>query len=139
MVQRSVRVQDVQKQEESSGDVEGAARKCKAITRETKIKIIKRMDQGKKMVDVAHSYYVTRSSSGTVLKNKDKIMGHVKSAVPMKSTIMSKECGRAIEEMEELLCLLMQNKAKKGGERGASFPASHRWFNRVKTRAKLPA
>ena len=40
----------------SSGDVAGTAKKHQAITTETKMKIIERMERGEKMVDITHSY-----------------------------------------------------------------------------------
>ncbi|TKC36546.1 hypothetical protein EI555_008341, partial [Monodon monoceros] len=42
----------------------------------------------------------------TILKNKDKIMEHVKSAVPMMSTIILKKRGKVMEEMEKLLSVV---------------------------------
>ncbi|TEA42467.1 hypothetical protein DBR06_SOUSAS1810283, partial [Sousa chinensis] len=58
----------------SSSDVARTAKKCQAIMMETKVKIIERVEQGEKMVDVAHSYNMNRSTISTTLKNKDKIM-----------------------------------------------------------------
>ena len=66
----------------SSGGVAGTAKKRQAIMMETKVKIIERVERGKKMLDITHSYNMNRSIIGTNLKNKDKIMEHVKSAVP---------------------------------------------------------
>ncbi|XP_066940925.1 tigger transposable element-derived protein 1-like [Macrobrachium rosenbergii] len=99
---------------------------------------------------------------GTVLKNKNKIMEHMKSAVPVQSTILSKRRGRAAEEMEKLLGIwmehqrqrsvllsltLIQEKAKslfndlraKAGisAQDETFVASHGWFHRFKKRANL--
>ena len=37
--------------QKSSSDVAGTAKKCQAITMETKVKIIERVERGKKMVD----------------------------------------------------------------------------------------
>ena len=51
------------------------------------------MEQGKEMVDIANSYNMNHSTTGTILKNRDKIMEHVKSAVLMLSTIILKKCG----------------------------------------------
>ena len=45
------------------------------------------------MVDVACSYNMNHSSIGPILKNMEKIMEHVKSAVLMLSTIILKKCG----------------------------------------------
>ena len=114
------------------------------------------------MVDVAHSYNMNRSTIGTILKNKNKVMEHVKSAVPMMSTVISKKCGKVMEEMEKLISvwmqdqhqcrvplslMLIQEKAKSLYEglkkkhseesEGASFNASHGWFHRFKARANL--
>ena len=90
-----------------SGDVAGTAKKRQAITMETKVKVIERMERGEKMVDVAHSYNMNRSTIGTILKNKDKLMEHVKSAVPMMLTVISKKCGKVMEEMGKLLSVWM--------------------------------
>ena len=45
------------------------------------------------MLDVVCSYNMNRSTISMILKNKDKIMEHVKSAVLMLSTIILKKCG----------------------------------------------
>ena len=48
---------------------------------ETKMKTTERVEQGEKMIDIAHSYDLNCLTVGTILKSKDKIMEHVKSAV----------------------------------------------------------
>ncbi|XP_019789663.1 putative CENPB DNA-binding domain-containing protein 1 [Tursiops truncatus] len=125
---------------------------------ETKVKIIERVEHGEKMVGVTSSYNMNCSTNDMILKNKDKIMEHV----PMMSTILSKKCGKVMEEMEKLLSvwtqdqhqhrvllslMLIQEKAKslyenlknKHGEEseGTSFKASHCWFHQFKARANL--
>ena len=89
----------------SSGDVAGTAKKHQAITMETKVKIIKRVELGKKMVDITRSHNMYCSTIGMILKNKDKIIEHVTSAVPMMLTIISKKHGKSMEEMEKLLSI----------------------------------
>lgn len=42
------------------------------------------------MVDITHSYDMNCSTTGMILKNKDKIMEYVKSSVPVLLTIISK-------------------------------------------------
>ena len=91
----------------SSSDVAGTAKKHQAITVETKVKITERVEQGEKMVDVAHSYNMNSSTISTILKNKDKIMEHVKSALLMMSTIIQKKHGKVMKEMEKLLSVWM--------------------------------
>ncbi|XP_066445492.1 tigger transposable element-derived protein 1-like [Eleutherodactylus coqui] len=111
------------------------------------------------MSDVARSYQMNCSTIGTILKNKDRIMEHVRRSVPMHSTIISKKHGKVIEELENLLSIwkedchqkrkplsliLIQEKAlslfedvkTKYGEEAAdvTFTASHVWFNRFKAR-----
>ncbi|XP_066450519.1 tigger transposable element-derived protein 1-like [Eleutherodactylus coqui] len=115
------------------------------------------------MSNVARSYQMNRSTIGTILKNKDRIMEHVRSSVPRHSTIISKKRGKVIEELLNLLSIwmedchqkrkplslmLIQEKALKGlfedvktkyGEEAAdvTFTASHGWFNRFKARNNL--
>lgn len=64
-----------------SGDVAGTAKKRQAVTIETKVKKIKRLEQGEKMLDGARFYNMNHSTISTIL-NKDKIVEQVKSAVP---------------------------------------------------------
>ena len=78
-----------------------------------KVKITERAERGEKMVDVTRSYNMNHSTIGMILKNKDKIMDHVKSAVPMMSTIISKKCGKVLEEMEKLLRVWMQDQHQR--------------------------
>ena len=61
------------------------------------------------MVDAASSYNMNCSTIGTILKNKDKIMEHVKSAVLMMSPVISKKHGIVMEEMEKLLSVWTQD------------------------------
>ena len=55
------------------------------------------------MVDITHSYNMNLSTISTILKNKDKIMEHGKVAVNMTLTVISKKCGKVMEEMEKVL------------------------------------
>ena len=73
------------------------------------MEIIERVERGKKTVDVAHSYNMNHWTIGMIQKNKDKIMEHVKSAVPMMLTIILKKCGKVMDEMEKLLSVCMQD------------------------------
>ena len=60
------------------------------------------------MVDVTLSYNVNHSIIGTILKNREKLMEHVKSAVLMMLTEILKNHGKVMEEMERLLSVWMQ-------------------------------
>ncbi|XP_068234250.1 putative CENPB DNA-binding domain-containing protein 1 [Palaemon carinicauda] len=91
----------------------GSAKKRQAISFETKVAIIKKLGTGKKMVSVARAYNLNRSTVGTIYKQKDRIMEHVKGAVPMQSTIISKKRGKIIEEMEKLLTIWLEDQQQR--------------------------
>ena len=44
---------------------------------------------------------MNHSTTGIILKNKEKIMEHVISSVLIMSLIISKKCGKVMEEMEK--------------------------------------
>ena len=46
----------------SRGGAAGTAEKCQAITMETKVNIIERVEHGKKMVAIAHTYNMNYST-----------------------------------------------------------------------------
>ena len=77
----------------SSGDVAGTA-KHQAITLETKVNIIERVEQGKKVVKITYSYNMNHS-----------VLEHVTYAMPMMLTVIPKKCGQVMEEMEKLLSM----------------------------------
>ena len=72
---------------------------------ETKVKIIERVDQGEKMVNIAHSYKMNYSNIDTILKNKYKITEHVQSAVVMMSTIILEKREQSDGDGETSQCL----------------------------------
>ena len=55
------------------------------------------------MVDISCSYNMNHSTTGIILKNKEKIMELVISSVLIMSLIISKKCRKVMEEMEKLL------------------------------------
>ena len=61
------------------------------------------------MVDITHSYDMNCSTTGMILKNKDEIVEYVKSAVPVMLTIISKQHGKVMEEMEKFVNVWMQD------------------------------
>ena len=67
--------------QKNSSDVACTAQKHQAMTMETKVKIIEKVEQGEKMVDTSYSCNRSHSTPGMILKEKDKIVDHVKSAV----------------------------------------------------------
>lgn len=143
-----------------SGDSSSNSKKRHTITLETKVNIIKRHDSGEKVVDIARSYLMNESTIRTIIRDKERIKGHVRSAPQMQTTIITKKRGTVMEEMERLLCFwiedqyqrrmplslrLIKEKAlslfkalqDKHGDNDDTFNASSGWFNRFKSRAKL--
>ena len=55
------------------------------------------------MVDISCSYNMNHSTISTILKSRDKMMDHVKSAVSVMSKIILKKHGKSDGEMEKLL------------------------------------
>ena len=46
---------------------------------------------------------------GMILKNKDKIMEHMKSSGLMRLTVIQEKCGKMMEEMETFLSVWIQD------------------------------
>lgn len=51
-----------------------SAKKRKAITLETKVDIIKAVGKGQKQSELCHEYSLSKSTIGTILSSKDKLM-----------------------------------------------------------------
>jgi DNA-binding NarL/FixJ family response regulator len=79
------------------------------ITLETQVEIIKRHEEGNKFVDIARAYEMSESTVRTIIKHKAPIMQHMKSSVPMQSTIISKKRGILTEEMEKSLVIWIED------------------------------
>ena len=58
--------------------------------------------EAKKMVAITPPYNM---NCLVILKNKDKIMDHMKPVVLMMSAIILRKCGKVMEAMEKLLCV----------------------------------
>ena len=56
---------------------------------------------------------MNHSTIGTVLKNKDNIMEHVKSAMSIILTIIWKQHGKVMEEMEKLFSMWIQDRHQR--------------------------
>ena len=87
--------------QKNSNDVAGTAQKHQAITMETKVNIIERVEQGKKVVKITYSYNMNHS-----------VLEHVTYAMPMMLTVIPKKCGQLMEEMEKLLSMWMQGQCQ---------------------------
>ena len=82
----------------------GSQKKQQAISFETKVAIIRKIDAGEKHVNVA-CFFQKSPLTVNIYKQKDHILEHVKGLVVMQSTVISKKHGKLIEEMEKLLTI----------------------------------
>jgi hypothetical protein len=85
----------------------------KTHTFETKMDILKRIDNGEGHGEIACSLGLSRSTVSTVVKNKNKIMEYVKSAGSLQSVMVNPKHGVLIYEMERLLKIWLDDQAQK--------------------------
>ncbi|XP_069815138.1 tigger transposable element-derived protein 1-like [Dendropsophus ebraccatus] len=90
-----------------------ASKKRKAITMEVKLDIIKRYDKGETGTDIGRSLGLSRSTVATIIKDKDRILEHVKGSAPMKATVITKQRSGLIIEMERLLVLWLEDQNQR--------------------------
>ncbi|XP_014774300.1 uncharacterized protein LOC106872008 isoform X1 [Octopus bimaculoides] len=133
----------------------------KAIDLDCKMKIIRQYEGGKKVNTIARDLKLSHSTVSTILKGKERIREAVKSSVPMKSTILTKQRQGPIHEMEKLLFMWMKGliqkktpislltvqtkakslfqtlKSRSGDDYTQDFQASKGWFIRFKKRFAL--
>ena len=69
----------------------GASKKRKAITMELKLDIIKRSEKGETPTIIGKALNLSRSTVGTIVKDKERIKEHVKGSAPMKATVITKQ------------------------------------------------
>ncbi|KAM4045427.1 tigger transposable element-derived protein 1-like [Anomaloglossus baeobatrachus] len=90
-----------------------ASKKRKAITMEVKVDIIRRSDKGETPTEIGRSLGLSRSTVVTIIKDKDRILEHVKGCAPMKATVITKQRSGLIIEMERLLVLWLEDKNQR--------------------------
>lgn len=147
-----------------ASDVKGRSKKM--ITMETKLEIIKKYEEGTRIVTLAREYGRNQSTIGTIIKNKEAIKAS-KSSKGM--TILASGRTSINDEMERLLLLWIKEKEiagdtltqsvishkasaifadlveaqRDGGDEGTSqqappeFKASHGWFDRFRRRTGI--
>ncbi|XP_072270768.1 tigger transposable element-derived protein 1-like [Pyxicephalus adspersus] len=148
----------------SDASVSDTVKKRKSITMEIKVEIIKRAERGETPSVIGRALGYSRSTIGSILKDKRRIMEHVNGHTPMNATIITKQHSGLIIEMERLLIIwieeqnqrnmpislsLVQEKARSlfndlkaagtasEGDFNEEFVASRGWFQRFKERADL--
>ena len=84
-------------------------KKRHSISMEVKVDIIKRPEKGESPTAIGKALGFSRSTIATIVKDKKKIMDHVKSSTAMQSTIISKKRSALIMEMERLLVIWLDD------------------------------
>ena len=67
-----------------------------------KLDFIKRSKSGETPTNIGRSLGLSRSTVATILKDKERIIKHVKGSDPMKATVITKQHSGLIIEMERL-------------------------------------
>lgn len=132
----------------------------KKITVEVKKEIIEKHERGVRLCDLASQYEYAKSTIATILKNKEAIKG---ACVAKGVSVLSKQRSQAIEEVEKLLLIWINEKQLAGdsvsegiiaekalqlhsdiikrqpGSSSSShdFKASHGWFEKFKRRTGI--
>ncbi|XP_068208095.1 tigger transposable element-derived protein 1-like [Palaemon carinicauda] len=90
-----------------------ASKKRKAITMEVKLDIIKRSKNGETPTNIGRALGLSHSTVATILKDKERIVKHVKGSAPMISTVITKQRSGLIIEMEKLLVLWLEDQNQR--------------------------
>ncbi|XP_017778846.1 PREDICTED: protein bric-a-brac 1-like isoform X2 [Nicrophorus vespilloides] len=135
-------------------------KKRRTITFQEKIRIIQRAEKGVPLATIGRSLGLSRSTINTIVKDKDRIMKHLKGGLNVLKTSAIRKRSCIMEEMERLLLVwlseeeqrnvcpaVIQEKAKQihedlknsmeDGPDDEVFIASSGWFRRFKVRSKL--
>ncbi|XP_066960747.1 tigger transposable element-derived protein 1-like [Macrobrachium rosenbergii] len=97
-----------------SSSISNPAKKArKAIDLDTKLKVIKQFEGGKKVNVIARDLQLSHSTVSTILKDKERIREAVKSSAPMRSTVITKQRSGPIHEMEKLLNVWIESQLQK--------------------------
>ncbi|CAI9562404.1 unnamed protein product [Staurois parvus] len=84
-------------------------RKEKTISLEDKVEIIKRSESGEKSSSICKAYGYAPSTISTILKDKSRIMEHVKCYIPTNATIITKQRSGLIIKMERMLTIWIED------------------------------
>lgn len=77
----------------------------KSISLEQKLEILKKIDEGLRLKDVAKLFNLAPSTVVTIRKDKDKIKSSAKNATPLTAKLATRHRPHVMEEMERLLSL----------------------------------
>lgn len=77
----------------------------KVVTLETKLAILKKLEEGMRVKDIAGSFDMAATTVVTIRKDRDKIIASAKHATPLSAKIVTKHRPAIMEDMERLLSL----------------------------------
>ncbi|XP_064098682.1 putative CENPB DNA-binding domain-containing protein 1 [Macrobrachium nipponense] len=101
------------KRQSTSSD-DSSSKKRKVITMEVKYDVVKRSEKGETNTEIGHALGLSRTTVVTIVKDKERILKHVKDAAPMKSTVINeKQCSQSIVEMEKLLMIWLEDQNQR--------------------------
>ena len=90
-----------------------SAKKRKAITMEIKVDIVKRSERGESTTNIGRALDLSRSIVATIIKDKERILSHVKGSAPMQSTVITKQRSGLLIETERLLNLWLEDQNQR--------------------------
>ncbi|KAM7059689.1 zinc finger protein 28 homolog isoform 3-T3 [Molossus nigricans] len=88
-------------------------RPCQAIDPEMKLKVIKDYEGGKSVMVIVQQSGMAHSTTATILKNKNKVMGAVKGSASLKTTRLTKIREGPISDMEKFLLTWIEDQTQK--------------------------
>ena len=80
---------------------------------EVKLNIVKRSEKGETATNIGQSLGLSRWTVAKIIKDKDRILEHVKGAAPTKSTVIIKQHSGLIIKMERLLVLWLEDQNQR--------------------------
>jgi FixJ family two-component response regulator len=99
---------------DNNGDIcSDKKRAHKTLSFERKLDILKRIDNGEGHGEIARSLGLSRSTVSTIVKNRVKIMEHVKSVGSLKSIIVNPKRSVVTEEMEHVFIIWLDDQAQR--------------------------
>ena len=90
-----------------------SAKKRKAIMMEIKVDIVKRSERGESATNIGRALDLSRSTVATIIKDKERILSHVKGSAPMQSTVITKQRSGLLIETERLLNLWLEDQNQR--------------------------
>ncbi|XP_064083878.1 putative CENPB DNA-binding domain-containing protein 1 [Macrobrachium nipponense] len=99
---------------QSTSSNNSSSKKRKVITMEVKYDVVKRSEKGETNIEIGRALGLSRTTVVTIVKDKERILKHVKDAAPIKSTVINeKQRSQSIVEMEKLLMIWLKDQNQR--------------------------